>query len=73
MFYIVVEIDVLMLLNMICMKFDKFDVVGICLGDRFDRMIDVSGMKNIVMVVFWISVGIISVYVFICMVKCECI
>ena len=34
-------------------------------------MIDVSGMKNIAMAAPWMSVGISSVHVSICVVKCE--
>src|SRR5450830_374069 len=56
---------------MIRTKFDSPEAAGIRSGDRPDRMIDVSGMKNIAMAAPWISVGIISVQVSTCTVKRE--
>lgn len=39
------------------LKFDRLVVVGIFFGGSLDRMIDVSGMKNIVIGMFCSSVG----------------
>lgn len=57
--------------NMIRTKFDRPDAAGIRSGRRPDRMIDVSGMKNIAMAAPWISVGTISVQVSTWIVKRE--
>lgn len=67
------KIDVLMLLYMICMKFDRLDVVGMWWLGRLDNVIDMSGMKKLVIVMFCMSVGSVSDYLLMFVVYCECI